>query len=285
MIDSPIISYQEQSITTDGIGENDSIYVTFVVTVSNSAPFGAILDDYMTVTSNGYQDIYQNSISLGNCIENFENDDLNSNFSWNNSGACPWFKDDNNPYEGSYCYTGPSSSTGTISKLAIAVTTEIDDKVSFYYKGSINSNDEFKFYLNTESFTLTGSQWQLFEQPLPIGIHLLRWTFSRKSHADEGSASIDLIKLPPMHVEITDIEEFTEKTNIVTVYPNPGNNELNIITSENNFSKLQVFDFQGKIVFEKEIDSEIMTINTQNWASGLYFWKVGNDAGKWIKLK
>ena len=284
-IDAPIIIYDEQTITTDGIAANDSIDVTFIVTVTNDAPYGAILDDYMRVTSNGYVELYQSSIPLGHSIENFENEGLNTLFSWSNSGASPWFKDDNDPYEGNYCYTGASSSTGTQSKLALAVDTEIDDMFSFYYKGSVNPTDEFKFTIDTETFTLTGSQWQLFEMPLPIGRHLLRWTFARKSHADEGSASIDLIKLPPMHVEITDVEEVTEQDNTIVVYPNPGNNELNIISSDNSGAKLQIFDFQGRMIIEKDIEGGITTVNTESWASGLYFWKVGNETGKWIKSR
>ena len=285
LIDAPIISYHNQTITTDGINANDSIYVTFVVTVLDSAPDGAILDNYMTVTSNGYREVFNDMIPLGNCIENFENEELNPIFHWSNSGSSPWFKDDNDPYEGNYCYTGASSETGSTSKIALAVTTEVDDKVSFYYKGSVNSTDEFKFTLNTDNYTLTGNHWQLFEEDLPIGTHLLRWTFSRKSHAAEGTASIDLIKLPPMHVIITDVEEVTEVDNNVFVYPNPGNNELNIIVSENNFSKVQLFDFQGRLILEKDINEGIITINTENLATGLYFWKVGEATGKWIKSR
>ena len=285
LIDAPIIDYQEQSITTEGVNANDSIDVTFVVTVADWAPDGAILNDYMTVTSNGYQVVYESFIPLGNCSENFENETLNPNFTWNNTGTYKWFKDDNAPYEGNYCYTGSSSEAGTTSKLALAVTTEIPDVMSFYYRCSENSADEFKFTLDTKTFTLTGSGWQKFEQPIGIGKHLLKWSFSRKSYAAEGSASIDLLKLPPMHVIITDVDEITTANNNIIVYPNPGNNILNIIISENNFSKLQIFDFQGRMILERNIDSETMTINTENWANGLYFWKVGNDTGKWIKSR
>lgn len=285
VIDAPIISYHEQTLTTDGINANDSIDVTFTVTVLNNAPDGAILDYITTVTSNGYQEVYQKQIPLGNCIEDFEDETLSPLFTWSNIGSHKWFKDDNEPYHGDYCYTGPSSETGATSKLALAVTTEIDDKVSFYYRGSGNANDDFKFTLDTESFTLTGSQWKRFEHELSTGTHLLRWTFARNSHSAEGSASIDLIKLPPMQVIITDVEESADFDSSISVYPNPGNNELNIIASENCKSKLQIFDFQGRMIIEKDINDNITTINTANWASGLYFWKVGNETGKWIKSR
>ena len=285
LVDAPIISYEAQTITSAGINVNDSTDVSFVVLVSNYAPDGAILDDYMTVTSDGYQDVYQNQVALGNCIEDFEDDDLNPNFTWSNSGGSRWFRDDNNPYEGNYCFTGPSSETGLTSKLSVAAVTDMDDKVSFYYRSSGNPDDEFNFTLDTDHYTFTGSEWQLFEMPIKEGTHLLRWTFARKSHAAEGSASIDLLKLPPMHTEITDVEEVTANESNVFVYPNPGNNELNIIVSKNDFSKLQIYDFQGRMILEREINNEITTINTENLAVGLYFWKLGNETGKWIKSR
>lgn len=285
LVDAPIISYEAQTITSGGINVNDSTDVSFVVLVSNYAPDGAILDDYMTVTSDGYQDVYQNQVALGNCIEDFEDDDLNPNFTWSNSGGSRWFRDDNNPYEGNYCFTGPSSETGLTSKLSVAAVTDMDDKVSFYYRSSGNPDDEFNFTLDTDHYTLTGSQWQLFEMPIKTGTHLLRWTFSRKNHADEGSASIDLLKLPPKYTEITDVDEITENNSNVFVYPNPGNNELNIIVSENDFAKLQIYDFQGRMILERVINNEITTINTENLAVGLYFWKLGNETGKWIKSR
>ena len=113
----------------------------------------------------------------------------------------------------------------------------------------------------------------------------MRWTFSRKSHLDEGSASIDLLKVPPMHVVITDVEEITETDSNVVVYPNPGNNTLNIIVPDGSFSELQLFDIQGRMILNKQINDAITTINTESLAPGMYFWKVGDEAGKWIKSR
>ena len=282
-IDAPFIDYQQQNIMTEGIAVNDSIEVTFIVTVGNSAPYGAILDYDMTVTSNGYQGNLQSMVPLGNCIENFENEELNSLFQWSNTGK-PWERDDNDPYEGNYCLTSTSTSASQ-SKLALGVTTEIEDVFSFYYKGSENDDDQFYFQHNSQKYDLTGDYWQQFELPLSIGNHVFKWIFARRSNADSGSASIDLIKLPPMYVVITDIEEVTEAENNVVVYPNPGTNELNIVVSDGSFDKLQIFDFSGRMILEKEISEVVTTINTESLTPGMYFWKVGNEAGKWIKSR
>ena len=163
--------------------------------------------------------------------------------------------------------------------------TEIEDVISFWYKGSVNENDDFYFQIHSTKYPLTGTEWQYFELPLETGSHLFKWIFARKSNADEGSGSIDLIKLPPMHYDFTDVEEFAENDNNIIMYPNPGNDELHIIMQNTCSSKLQVFDIQGRLVLEKDIEGDITTINTDNWAAGMYFWKVGNEAGKWIKSK
>ena len=287
-IDAPIISYFEPTIQTNGISANDSIDVTFIVTVSDDAPFGAILDYYVTTTSNGYEEVYQSDISLGYCTENFENEELNTNFTWSFAGSAKWFRDDNDPYEGNYCFTGPSSTSGSTSKLGITIHTEITDKIAFYYKGSVNPEDVFDFYLDAEHFTLSGNQWQYFESPEPIsvGSHVLRWNFSRKSHAAEGSGSIDLLMVPPMHVVITDIEEIADESGNVMVFPNPGNSELNVLIAESNESaEIQIYDIQGRLVLEQNVESGVTTIDTSKLSAGLYFWKVGNETGKWIKSK
>ncbi|MBQ6082796.1 MAG: T9SS type A sorting domain-containing protein [Bacteroidales bacterium] len=285
-IDAPVIDYQDYTINTDGIEVNDSIDVTFVVTVTDEAPDGAILDEYLKVISNGYKEIHQSTIPLGNCIESFENEELNNLFRWSNNGTAPWIKDDTDPYDGDYCYTSTSTSSSRTSRLLMSVTTEIDDIISFYYKGSGNSSDVFTFTVNTTQFNLTGNTWKRFEYPLSVGKYLFNWTFTRKSNAAEGSASIDLIKMPPMRVEITAVDEnYTDSESNFLVYPNPGNNELNIVVINNTSAKLQMFDFQGRMILEREINDDITTLNTDSWAPGLYFWKIGNETGKWIKSK
>lgn len=279
--DAEIISYEQNSIDTEGIDVSDSLDVTFVVMVNDDAPFGAILDYSLTVESDGYVAEYRSDVPLGNCIENFENETLNPDFQWSNSNTAPWVQDDTDPYEGNYCYTSTSESSGRQSKLALGVETEISDVMSFYYKGSVNDDDVFRFTFDTESYELSGDEWQYFELPISTGKHIMRWTFTRSSNADEGSASIDLIKLPPMHVEITSIEENDNESYNVFVYPNPGNTDLNIVSQDR--TTIQVFDCNGRKILETESSDEVTTINTDMWANGLYLIKIGGTSHKWIK--
>ena len=285
LLEVPVIDYENYIVDTDGIDANDSIDVTFVLRVLEDAPAGGIISDYVKVYTDAYRIDYHSEIPLGNCTEDFEYDTLNPLFEWQNSGNYPWVKDSLDPYEGNYCYTSTSTSSNKRSKLIMGVEAEIGDMFSFYYKGSVNSDDKFTIQINTNKFELDGGpEWQLFEYPIQAGKNLFIWQFSRQSGNEEGSASIDLIKLPPMHVVITDVDEYYPSENNVTVYPNPGKDELNFILSEMSFAKLQIFDFQGRMILEQNIGEELTTINTSNWTSGLYFWKLGNESGKWIKF-
>ena len=84
------------------------------------------------------------------------------------------------------------------------------------------------------------------------------------------------------------IEEISDNdVKLATAFPNPGHNNLNIKTDLQN-AEIMVYDIMGKMIFNHEIVSDITTINSENWPSGMYIWKVianGKEAesGKWIK--
>lgn len=194
---APFISVNEDIITIEGINSNDSTTVTFTVNVNDNSPMGAILTDRLTITSGKYQSIHENTVSLGNTTENFENETLNSIAQWSNSGAAPWVLDDTDPYEGNYCYKSTSANSIPKSTLIMGITTDKNDKISFYFKPSDNKDDKFIFKINTETFVLEGEGWTYFEQPIEAGQYLLQWVFSRESGADHGDARIDLIRWAP----------------------------------------------------------------------------------------
>ena len=48
----------------------------------------------------------------------------------------------------------------------------------------------------------------------------------------------------------------------------------------------QTFEISNSIiVYPTSENNEIATDNTENIAVGLYFWKLGNETGKWIKSR
>ena len=82
------------------------------------------------------------------------------------------------------------------------------------------------------------------------------------------------------------------------VYPNPGTDRLNIMAVAEQPFSVSVYDLTGRLVFFSESASPLTEIDTEEWPSGMYFWKInvgpstlqqtqGSEAivetGKWIK--
>lgn len=75
--------------------------------------------------------------------------------------------------------------------------------------------------------------------------------------------------------------------NTLKVYPNPGEDILNIQTSLQNAS-VEIYDIFGKVVYKQDITENITVIPTEKWNSGMYLWKVYSnemvvETGKWVK--
>ena len=74
---------------------------------------------------------------------------------------------------------------------------------------------------------------------------------------------------------------------VATAYPNPGGSTLNIRTTLQN-ARVEVYDLNGRLVYNQEIADVTTSINAEGWSSGTYIWKVyvnSNEveSGKWIK--
>ena len=78
----------------------------------------------------------------------------------------------------------------------------------------------------------------------------------------------------------------------ISVYPNPGNNTLNICAAVTMWqpynARIEIYDLSGKLIHNQQITDNITAIKTSAWPSGTYIWKVianGKEAesGKWIK--
>lgn len=74
---------------------------------------------------------------------------------------------------------------------------------------------------------------------------------------------------------------------VAFAYPNPGNNVLNIRTALPD-SHVEVYDANGKLVFNQDITDIVTSIDVEKWSSGIYVWKVVSDGkeaetGKWVR--
>lgn len=70
----------------------------------------------------------------------------------------------------------------------------------------------------------------------------------------------------------------TENINAFSIYPNPTNGIVNILSNGNELSELTVKDITGKIVLVKNFQS-IISINLDNYGKGVYIVDVKNNLG------
>jgi hypothetical protein len=70
---------------------------------------------------------------------------------------------------------------------------------------------------------------------------------------------------------------------LVSVYPNPCNAALNFKSSQLNNAYLQIFDLTGKMVEQFSVQGDKLTVSTQNYANGLYFYKIQSASGEQLQ--
>jgi hypothetical protein len=81
------------------------------------------------------------------------------------------------------------------------------------------------------------------------------------------------------------IPEITKET---LIYPNPGNDLINVKTLQNNLT-IELYDNNGQQTISQKITNQNITLDTRNLNSGVYFYRILSDnnktieTGKWIK--
>ena len=73
----------------------------------------------------------------------------------------------------------------------------------------------------------------------------------------------------------------------ISVYPNPGNDMLNIRSALKN-AFVEVYDMNGRLIRSQTLTENVTAIDAEDWAEGVYVWKVISngklaETGKWIK--
>lgn len=87
---------------------------------------------------------------------------------------------------------------------------------------------------------------------------------------------------------ITWTHNFPEIKNEILIYPNPGNDKVNIKT-RNSTLKIEFYNSNGQKIIGRVINNQKITLNTSNLISGVYFYRIFNknniiiETGKWIK--
>jgi Secretion system C-terminal sorting domain len=65
----------------------------------------------------------------------------------------------------------------------------------------------------------------------------------------------------------------------MTIYPNPSQNNVHIITPENKKGDVNITNSMGQIIYTEEIKAPYTDINITHWANGLYLIKWQGEDG------
>jgi hypothetical protein len=83
-------------------------------------------------------------------------------------------------------------------------------------------------------------------------------------------------------------QEIPIENRSVTIYPNPGSNQLNILTS-NTESEFELINQRGQVIIKQSLIGSLTSINTEQLESGIYFYRLVNkstsliESGKYVK--
>lgn len=197
---APFVVVDETDIAIPAIEAGATGQVTFMVHVNDDAVEG-IINYSLQAQSGHYADQTERSLPLGYATEDFEDETLNPDLLWNmGTGNKKWFITEDTTAPDGHCLRSPSLNSGS-AYLNIGISTEIDDKFTFWHKTSTDSNSTLIFTLNSKEMgSWSGnSEWTQEEIDLPAGSNLIRFSF--KKNSGSGSAEdvvmIDNLRFPP----------------------------------------------------------------------------------------
>lgn len=67
---------------------------------------------------------------------------------------------------------------------------------------------------------------------------------------------------------VVGVEEFVDKNNMVSIFPNPANDYVNI---EGDIAYYQIFDIIGNVIATNDMSEDVKTINVSDYTPGIYF--------------
>lgn len=71
----------------------------------------------------------------------------------------------------------------------------------------------------------------------------------------------------------------------VNLYPNPAQNQINLaVTGEFQAAKVEVYDITGKAIGTYSMNNNTMTINTQAYPNGIYFYRLLDNTGAQLNV-
>ena len=103
----------------------------------------------------------------------------------------------------------------------------------------------------------------------------LSWTIGEPITETATNGNILTQGFQQSGITVTNITELNTKLN-VSIFPNPTNEFVKIVSSEDRDYTIQLFNISGKLLVEKEINKIDNTINMNEFTNGTYLLKITN---------
>jgi len=204
-----VLNCNDEFITINGDTDNlnslsagENANVSFSVTAAENTPIGHVASFTLDITADNDYSVTNNfALTIGLCLEDFENGDFSS-YPWETTGAADWFIS-SDAYEGNYSAQSGDINDNQSSTLSVELNVLMDDEISFWKKVSSENNYDFlRFFIDgNEQGSWSGNvSWSQSSYPVSAGIHTFTWSYTKDVSVSNGSdcAWIDYIIFPPI---------------------------------------------------------------------------------------
>lgn len=109
---------------------------------------------------------------------------------------------------------------------------------------------------------------------------IISWTIGQTFTETIGNSNYELTQgIHQVTFTITAIDEVQNEQINITAYPNPTTHyvEIEVDCEDYNDLSYQLFDFNGKLLEQKQINNSITTIETTKLPSATYFIKINKE--------
>jgi beta-glucanase (GH16 family) len=171
-----------------------------------------------------------------------------------------------------------------LSKTNLNLTNGTNYTLSFKAKADANKTIPVSFIRSDNYATIAGrtinltTNWQTYSMNFTPTLTVANAMFNLDVAGSTGTYCFDdflFARTQNLATAAIESEDFE-----VSVFPNPTKNWISIQLNNRDL-KIQIFDLQGRIVFENETVPE--NINVTNFQNGIYILKIGKSVTKIIK--
>ena len=255
---NPYLTIITNTCNVDTLNPGEIWPLVFVVSLASETPLPQLVEINLSITGDSEFEYFKTIPFYTSSInEDFESGDL-SKFDWVTGGDRLWYTVDVNAYEGNYCVHSGTIIDNELSVLSLYWEAAYADSISFYYKVSSEANYDFLLFSNNknELGKWAGNlDWTKAKFAALAGENNFAWKYTKDYSVSTGEdcAWIDYIVLPvfAIHTPSGNNEMITAR---LSVYPNPGCDELNISYTLKKPSPIQVMilDMHGRNLYSYE---------------------------------